>query len=301
VPQVGFLPGAGGVRIHYLVLGSGPDAVVAVHGGPGAGIGSLLPELAPLAERFTVVFYDQRGGGQSELPEDTELLGAHHHVGDLEAVRRYLGLERMNLVALSFGAVLVARYAEMHPERVERMVFFGATGPRRPEAARLARSEARPEAAAVDAATRGRFSELLRTLVAGASVDPAADCREYEALGREIAAAQGRSTAWKGSSCAMPPEAIRYSFRYTAAAGPRSLGDWDFTDSLGHVQAPLLVIHGAEDAAGTAAQAAWARSVPRGRLLVLPGHAPSADRPELFFSAVEAFLEGSWPAGSSRP
>jgi proline iminopeptidase len=300
VPREGFLPGMNDVRIHYRVLGAGPDVVVAVHGGPGAGIGSILPELRPLAERFTVVFYDQRGGGRSELPADVSRLGADEHVGDLEAVRVHFGLDRMKVVALSFGALIAARYAEEHPERVERMIFFGATGPQRAEAARLARAEGRPDPAAVPAATRERFSALLRSLMTGSTTDPAGDCRKYEALGRELAAAQGRSVPWKGTSCAMPPEAIRYSFQHTAREGPRSLGDWDFTGSLGQVRAPLLVIHGAKKP-GVEAQAAWARAAPHGRLLVLPGHAPSADSPGRFFAAVETFLGGSWPAGAYRP
>jgi proline iminopeptidase len=298
LPREGYLTGAEGGRIHYRVLGSGPGVVVAVHGGPGAGIGSILPELRPLAESFTVIFYDQRGGGLSELPADKELLGARLHVADLEAVRRHFALERMELVALSFGAVLVARYAEEHPERVERMVFFGATGPRRAEAARLARLETRPEAPAADAETRERYSALLRSLLTGSSADPVADCREYETLGRKLALAQGRSGAWKGTTCAMPAEALRYYFQYTARLGPASFGDWDFTDSLGGLQAPLLVIHGAEDRGGAEAHNAWARAVPHGRLLVLPGHTPSADRPDRFFPAVEAFLDGEWPTGA---
>ena len=110
--------------------------------------------------------------------------------------------------------------------------------------------------------------------------------------------AQGRSGAWKGTSCAMPAEALRYYFRYTARLGPASFGDWDFTESLGGLQAPLLVIHGAGDREGADAQEAWARAVPHGRLLVLPGHTPSADRPDLFFPAVETFLDGEWPAGA---
>ncbi|HUF77540.1 MAG TPA: alpha/beta hydrolase [Thermoanaerobaculia bacterium] len=292
-PAEGFLPGADGVRLHYRVLGRGAETVVAVHGGPGAGIQSLLPELEPLAERYRVVFYDQRGGGLSDLPTDTDLLGARQHVADLEAVRRFFGLERMRVIALSFGALVVARYAEEHPERLERIVFFGAVGPRRAEAADLARATP----ADGDPLKRERSMALLRSLTGGASSDPVADCREYEALGRELAIARGESGAWKGTACAMPPEALLYYFQHTARVGPQSFGDWDFTGSLGHLEAPLLVIHGALDAGGVELQRAWIEAVPNGRLLLIPGGGKgvSADRPELFFPAVETFLAGEWP------
>lgn len=297
-PREGDLPGADGVRLHYSILGSAPDTVVVVHGGPGAGMQAVLPELEPLAETHTLVFYDQRGGGLSELPADTSLLGAEQMVADLEAVRRFFDLERMTLIAHSFGAVLVGRYAEAYPQRIERLVFFGAVGPRRVDAAELARAAVSPP----DPALAERMGVVLESLLSGSSIDPLADCREYEAIGREMALARGETGAWRGTNCAMPPEAIRYYFQYTAQLSPRSFGDWDFTGTLGELDAPLLVIHGDQDPRAVAAQRQWAAAVPDGRFLLLPdaGKAVSADRPDLFYPAVEAFLGGEWPARAER-
>ena len=209
----------------------------------------------------------------------------------------------MTLIAHSFGSILVARYADNHPERIERMVFFGAVGPNREKAAALARSAALPS----DSALRERLGAILERLLAGTSPDPVADSLAYEAIGREVAVSRGESGKWEGTSCAMPPEAVRYYFRYTAQVGPRSFGDWDFTGSLGDVEAPLLVIYRDDDPVAVEVQRAWAAAVPSGRLLLLPsgGKAASADRPDLFFSAVETFLDGDWPLGAevvgSRP
>lgn len=296
IPPQGFLPGARGLRVHYRVLGSAPDTVVAVHGGPGAGMNAILPELEPLAERYTLIFYDQMGGGLSELPADTTLLAPGGFVEELEAVRRFFGLERMTLIAHSFGAILVARYAEKYADRIERMVFFGAVGPSRDAAAALAREASRPP----DVALRQRLEAVMERLLSGTSPDPVADCREYEAIGREMALARGESGEWKGTNCAMPPETVRYYFRTTAQLGPRAFGDWDFRRSLGHVEAPLLVVYGDGDPKGAEAQRAWAASVPHGRILLLPGGGKSisADRPDLFYPAVEAFLDGEWPSGA---
>lgn len=298
IPPEGFLPGARGLRVHYRVLGSAPDTVVAVHGGPGAGMNAILPELEPLAERHTLIFYDQMGGGLSELPADTTLLGPDGFVEELEAVRHFFGLERMKLIAHSFGAILVARYAEEHADRIERMVFFGAVGPSRDAAAVLAREGSAP----ADPPLRRRLDDVMGRLLSGTSPDPVADCREYESIGREMALARGESGKWKGTNCAMPSEAVRYYFRITAQLGPRGFGDWDFTRSLGEVEAPLLVIYGDSDSKAAEAQRAWAAALPRGRLLLLPGGGKgiSADRPDLFYPAVETFLDGGWPAGAER-
>lgn len=288
----GYLVGAEDARIHYRVLGSGSDTVVVLHGGPGAGIHSVLPVLEPLAERVTLLFYDQRGGGRSELPADTSLLHARYHVADLEAVRRHFGLERLKLLTHSFGAILAARYAQRHPERVERMVFHGATGPERSEAARLARASP----PSPDTALSNRRRRLLSSLLQGTSDDPVETCQDFEALGLRLAEARGEQVTWTGTSCAAPPEAVRYYFRYTAQLAPRTFGDWDFTSGLEDVSAPLLVVHGERDTVGLPANRAWATALPNGRLLVVPGaRTPFSDRPEASFRAVAAFMEGEWP------
>ena len=291
--EAGYLPGADGLRIHYQVVGSGPDTAVVVHGGPGAGIGSVLPDVAPLAgEGLTLIFYDQRGGGLSELPSDTTLLHARYFVADLEAVRRHFGLDRLKLFTHSFGAILAARYANRHPSRVDRIVMHGATGPVRADAARAARAARARVVSSPDTALSNRATALLRSLLSGTAEDPVAACREYEAIGGRLAEARGEAVTWRGSTCDMPADAIRYYYRYTAQLAPRSFGDWDFTDALQDLDAPVLVVWGARDTTGVALQEAWVDAAPNGRLLLVPGAGKSAisDRPQLVVPAVGAFL-----------
>jgi len=289
----GYLTGADGARLYYRTLGDGRETIVVVHGGPGAGMDSILPSVEPLAESFTLVLYDQRGGGRSELPSDTDKLDAGFFVEDLEAVRRHFRIERMNVLAHSFGAVLVARYCEAHPERLARIVFHGATGPRRSEAARIQRAKAEVSPA-IPGRLSERASELLQSLMEGTAADAVATCREYEAIGRELAVARGEEVHYQGTTCRAPPEAVRYYYRYTAQLTPRSFGDWDFTRGLEEVFAPLLVVYGEDDPVGVPAQREWAEAVPNGRLLLVPdaGKAALSDNPELTLAAVERFFRG---------
>jgi proline iminopeptidase len=297
-PAGGYLTGAAGARIFYEVAGSGSDTIVVVHGGPGAGIKDIRPDLEPLGDRQVVIFYDQRGGGRSELPKDTTLLAPRYFVGDLEAVREHFRLREMNLLAHSFGAIIVAEYARVHPDRVARMVFLGATGPDRKEAARFYQSQH----ATSDTAIASAQFELLKSLMDGSAADPVAACREYEALNKRVAAAAGGFAGKKGSECDMPVPALRYYFRYTARLGPEAFGKWDFTHSLRELRAPLLVIDGERDKKGLAMERAWARAVPNGRLLVIPdaGRVAHAERPDAVFPAIEEFLRGTWPDGAVR-
>jgi len=324
VADEGFLPGAEGARLHYRILGDRGDTIVVLHGGPGAGIGSVLQPFEPLGEHFTLVFYDQRGGGRSTLPADTSLLHARYFVEDLEAVRRYVGLERMNLLTHSFGSIVAASYAEAHPERVRRMVFHGAVGPDRTEAARVARGESSDAGGATAgssgaegaeggeaprgdqgtalsdaerAALAARADTLLGNLLRGTAADPVAACREWEEIGLRLARARGEPPTWNGSTCEAPPDAVRYYYRHTAQFAPRTFGNWDFTDTLGHVDAPLLVIAGEEDSAALPGQRAWAAALPNGELLRVPatGKGAITHRPDAVIRAVRDFFRRTGP------
>jgi proline iminopeptidase len=292
----GYLPAADGVRLYYRVLGEG-DPVVVVHGGPGGSMRDVLPDLRALAVKRRLIFYDQRGGGRSDLPRDKALLDARHFVDDLEAVRRFFGLERLTLVAHSFGPVLVARYMEAHPDRVSRVVFLGAIGPRAEDASAFAVEQRRR----VPPLLRERMGRLVARMQGDGEVDRRALCREYEQL--EASARPARAAKPRGSSCDETAAAVDYAMRYTSRITFESFGAWDYTRSLSGVTAPLLVVWGDQDPSPRSGQEAWARALPEGRLLVVPGagHSPHVDRPGEVFAAVESFLDGGWPAGAERP
>ena len=298
----GFVETEDGLRLHYLVEGTGRDTLVVVHGGPGAGLESVREAVEPLARDRVLILYDQRGGGRSTLPKDTARLSAEGFARDLEAIRARFGLDRMDLFTHSFGAIVVARYAERHPERLGRVVLHGATGPSRRQAADLARAAA-GRSQPGDSALARRRRELMMSLLRGEAENAVRACEEFESVGRKLARSRGDSVTWPGSTCDASPEAVRYYYRYTARIGPRSFGDWDFTDRLTDVPAPALVVWGARDSAALPAQRAWARAFPNGRLLLVHGAGKGAlaERPDRVRAAVDSFLRGRWPQGATRP
>src|SRR5215471_2590968 len=122
--EEGYVTGADNVRIFYRKLGAGQDFVVFLHGGPGLSMGDGGYAMRPLANRHTLILYDQRGGGRSDLIKDPKLLTAEADVRDLEELRQHFGIEKMNIIGLSWGSGLAALYAEAHPESVSRIVFL---------------------------------------------------------------------------------------------------------------------------------------------------------------------------------
>lgn len=80
----------------------------------------------------------------------------------------------------------------------------------------------------------------------------------------------------------------------------QSLGDWDLTAGLHQVKAPALIVHGDADFLPLASVQEYVRAYPSARYLIVAnaGHVLPADNPRPFFAAVEAFLDGQWPAGA---
>ncbi len=72
--------------------------------------------LQPLEERFTVIWLETRGTGESTaLADDDYRLS--RFAADAEGVREALGIERWWVAGHSFGGVLAQDYMAHHPER----------------------------------------------------------------------------------------------------------------------------------------------------------------------------------------
>src|SRR5437588_7199716 len=70
----GYVESHDGVRLFYRLVGTKPDTVIILHGGPGFTMEYLAKDLAPLAAHHTLIFYDQRGAGRSSLLSDSAAL-----------------------------------------------------------------------------------------------------------------------------------------------------------------------------------------------------------------------------------
>jgi proline iminopeptidase len=118
--------GPGGVRLHAWVSAArrGAATLIVINGGPG--LSHLAePPADALAPQFRVVFYDQRGTGLSRTPRDGAL-DLPHQVGDLEALRRRLGAQGVDLLGHSWGGLIAAAYAAQYPQRVGALVLADA-------------------------------------------------------------------------------------------------------------------------------------------------------------------------------
>jgi 3-oxoadipate enol-lactonase len=107
-----------GIRIHYEVYGHG-DPVLLVSGLGGAALGSLL-QVKDLSARYQVITFDNRGVGESDVPDlpayPTALLA-----DDAAALLDHLGVARAHVVGASMGGTISMELAIRQPKRVRTL------------------------------------------------------------------------------------------------------------------------------------------------------------------------------------
>ena len=220
-----------GVSLFERRVGSGPPAVV-LHGGPGAHHDYLLPGFDRLARGRTLIYHDQRGGGQSPVGRDVPV-GWQEQVADLEALREIWELDRMPLVGYSWGGLLAMLYAIAHPDRVERLALV-SPAPAWKEA--RDRFEQRFAERNLDPALQARRRELRESGLR--EQDPAAYQRQIFDLSVLPYFADPTRVG------EMTP------FRVTGRTQQEvwsSLGEYDLRPALARLSLPAVVLHGEAD------------------------------------------------------
>jgi proline iminopeptidase len=297
--EEGYVNGADGVRLFYRKVGKGVDYIVYLHGGPGLSINDGGYDIEPLAGNHTLIMYDQRGAGHSDIIKDPALLTATYDVRDLEALRAHFGIEKMTLIGLSWGSGLAALYAAEHPDRISRIVFLSPMPP-----ARTPYMTQRTEktGALITEKDRARLTQIAADYPNASDEKLKGLCEErIHILFGPYLFNVANYARTRGNECNIPAAAIRNQAA-VAQATFGSLGDWDFRPGLARLKVPVLVVEGEKTYVPLDATREWAKSAPGARLLLLPGagHLNYLERPDLFFPQVGLFLNGEWPAGAKE-
>ena len=117
-----------GINHWYKIEGykHGTTPILIIHGGPGGNQYVLQRTLGPkLAQQFTVIYYEQRGSGRSDKPENPKDYSIDILVKDLEGLRRELNIEKIHLLGTSFGSWIAMEYALNYSHRVEKLILQG--------------------------------------------------------------------------------------------------------------------------------------------------------------------------------
>jgi len=289
---------AGGVMIYTVSFGRGSPLVV-VHGGPGATHDYFLPYLLPLARHNRLVFIDERGSGKSEKLEDASKYTVETMAEDVEAVRRALGLGKINLLGHSYGGVLAQAYAFRYPRNLSHLVLCSTFHSTRAmnEVFRRMKERMPPELRArIDAIeAKGLFGHgkdyekhryttdyMIAAWGEGyfpyiyqnrpdPNHDPVANGNMSWDLYREMWGTHGEFVI------------------------DGNLVSVEYADRLGSIKVPTLITVGDHDECDPSLSREMNARIPGSMLVVLPnsGHMTFVDQPGMFNKAVDEFLNPS--------
>jgi len=250
------------VRVHHRIDGAGVPLVLV--NSLGAALELWEPQVAPLAARYRLIRYDQRGHGGTPAPQGPYTIEVL--AGDAIELLDRLGLERVSVCGLSLGGAVATWIAANAPDRVERLVIASA-------GARFGTPEMWRERAA---AVRAGGTDAVVDAVLGRWFTPA-----FAAAKPDVVA------AFRAAFCAVQREGY--------AGCCEALAEWDATSHLGRIRAPTLVISAAEDTVSPPENGrAMADGIAGARVVVLEdcAHLASAGQPAAFTQAVLEHLTG---------
>jgi pimeloyl-ACP methyl ester carboxylesterase len=118
-----------GISMYVEVAGSGPE-VLLLHGFPDSHLLWRNQVPALVAAGFRVVVPDLRGYGETQIPAGGEAsYRIETLVADVVTLLDTLGIDKVQLVAHDWGAVIGWAFVIAHPERVERYVAISVGHP----------------------------------------------------------------------------------------------------------------------------------------------------------------------------
>ncbi len=270
-----FVETAPGVRLFCVDRGQGRPTVLIPHASAGAGFECL-------AQGRRVICYDPRGRGKSSAIE-VDQASFDSDIQDLDRLRAAFGLDRVALIGWSYYSGVVARYAMLHPERVECFVTVGGMPLQRAGwSAMLQEHGAR--IAALPPEVKQRQEEAQR------SGDRLAQWRAMIEVFRHTRMGRDPVRPLPEHLNDAPNERMANVIpRVTHAI--ETMGDWDWRADAAKLQVPALIVEGDADLCAESARE-WAAALPNGRLFWMDrvGHFPMFEDPQCFFGAVEEFL-----------
>lgn len=220
------------VSLFVKVMGHGYPLLL-MHGGPGLDH-TTLDSLEPLADRFTLIFYDHRCNGRSTGAVDT--MTFDNLTADAEALRQLFGFDEWAVAGHSFGGNVALEYALRYPASVSHLLLLDS----------CADAWWYQESAPTILGKRGYSDETVMAARRFFSGDLTPD-EVYPTVRKFL-----RAYFYKLRLRDLPKAvraALRMKMRHEAHVFGfgTTLSDWSVMARLGEITAPTLVVGGRED------------------------------------------------------
>lgn len=276
-----------GNRLAVEVLGpEGAPVIITHHGAPGLGSrAEPKASFGRLADSYRVVVFDARGSGQSE---GNGTFSHEQWAADIDALREWIGAERICMAGGSYGGFMAMEYAIRYPDRVASLVLRDTAADN--SHAELARRNAlASDRVSVDMA---KFDRIDSGTVL--DDDDLRDCW------REILPLYD----FDYDPAAVERKVAATPYRYQAHnyAFSTNLPGWDLKPQLPGITAPTLITVGRTDwITPVSCSETIAGLIPDSRLAIFErsGHSPQIEEAEAWTKTVRDFLAEVYPGVST--
>lgn len=248
-----------------------------VHGGPGGDHTSYKAGLSDLSQKMQLVYFDHRGQGRSARgPKETYTL--ENNVEDMEALRQYLGLNKIIVIGSSYGGMVALSYAIKYSQNLSHLIVIATV----PDYRFL--EKAKQFIAAKGTPEQKKYAEILW---AGKFKDEAELKKYFQVM------APLYSVTYNPEAENLPDNRTIYSVDAINQAFGGFLRTYNILDQLHKITVPTLVIAGRHD---------WicppefseeiAAAIPNSDLRIFEnsGHLIRVDEPQALKDAIAGFI-----------
>ncbi|MGB3509907.1 MAG: alpha/beta fold hydrolase [Microcoleaceae cyanobacterium] len=255
-----------------------------IHGGPGADHTSYKPTFSPLSQKLQLVYFDHRGQGRSARGAK-ETYTLENNVQDMEALRQYLGLDKIVLIGTSYGGMVALSYAVRYPEKVKYLIVIATAG-----------SSDFLKLAKVNLAKKGtKQQQAIAQLLWDGKFENEAQLQEYFQVMMPMYSLSYKSEqpgkSWNRTI--LSTDAINVAFS-------GFLRSYNVLGQLHKITAPTLVMAGKYDwICPPELSEEIATAIPNADLIIFEnsGHLIRVDEPEALLNHIIGFLEKAWRIG----
>lgn len=114
------------LSLYVNKVGTGANCIY-IHGGPGAWSKDFEVFCKDyLSKDLTMYYMDQRGCGRSEGDEYSDY-SVDAIIDDIEFIRKQFNIDKVILLAHSFGGILATAYAHKYPENIKGLILMNCT------------------------------------------------------------------------------------------------------------------------------------------------------------------------------
>lgn len=262
-----------GIGLFYVTVGEGLPCLV-MHGGLGLDHTYLHPWLDPLADVLHLVYYDHRANGRSGR-SPLETLTLEQFAADANALRAFLGFEKVAVRGHSAGGFIALTFALHYPERISHLILMD-TAP----------AFNYMDEIMANAQRKGATQEMIATLQAPAPTG-------NEEFGQMLRVITPLYFHKFDQALAERLTANMILSAFAAASNDVFMPTYNVVSQLGKIRVPTLILTGRDDFICPPSQAEIMHNgIPDSELVIFEhsGHFPHVEEPDVFFGAIRAWL-----------